>query len=187
MCISHFSKGSMWAKDPLSSRRRFIQSFPNERKNAFPCESGEGWEATSSGPSGHLPLSGEGFAWCRAITRTERKACPCEPVTSVTGVAPSEGTSPRERQDPHGYLPFCVCFWVSILHFPGNIQRLPQEEVRALVLEEQHRHPQQQLGVAGRVVQGQTEVALHPANPIEHRVPVSKKHLAGLFQRAAAG
>ncbi len=109
MCISHFSKGSMWAKDPLSSRRRFIQSFPNERKNAFPCKSGEGWEATSSGPSGHLPLSGEGFAWCCAIMRTERKACPCEPVTGVTGVAPSGGhLSHRERQDPHGYLPFRV-------------------------------------------------------------------------------
>ena len=58
-------------------------SCPKERKNAFPCESGEGGEATSSGPSGHLPLSGEGFAWCREIMRAERKACPCEPVRLV--------------------------------------------------------------------------------------------------------
>ena len=28
LCISHFSNRSMGAKDPLSSRRRFIQSFP---------------------------------------------------------------------------------------------------------------------------------------------------------------
>ena len=41
MCISHFSKGSMWAKDPLSSRRRFIQSFPNERKKPSPVNQGK--------------------------------------------------------------------------------------------------------------------------------------------------
>ena len=68
------------------------KNFPEERKNAFPCESGEGWEATSSGPSGHLPLSREGFAWCRAILRTERKACPCEPVRLVWPLP--GGTSP---------------------------------------------------------------------------------------------
>lgn len=162
-------------------------SFPEKRKNAFPCESGEGWEATSSGPSGHLPLSGEGFAWCRAITRTERKACPCEPVTSVTGVAPSGGHLSQREARPSWVSSFLCLFWVSALHFPGNVQCLPQKEVRALVLKEQHRYSQQQLGVAGRVIQGQTEVALHPANPVEHRVPVGKKHLAGLFQRAAAG
>ena len=41
LCISHFSKGSMWAKDPLSSRRRFIQSFPNERKKPSPVNQGK--------------------------------------------------------------------------------------------------------------------------------------------------
>ena len=72
------------------------KGFPKEQKNAFPCESGEGWEATSSGPSGHLPLSGEGFAWCCAISCAKRKVCPCEEArrADVAPSAPFRGTSP---------------------------------------------------------------------------------------------
>lgn len=87
------------------------KNFPEERKNALPCESGEGLEATSSGPSGHLPLSGEGFVWCRAISCAKRKVCPCEEArrADVAPSAPFRGhLSHRERQGPHGYLPFCV-------------------------------------------------------------------------------
>ena len=37
LCISHFSNRRLGAKDPLSSRRRFIQSFPNQKiAGAFP-------------------------------------------------------------------------------------------------------------------------------------------------------
>lgn len=100
---------------------------------------------------------------------------------------PFRDTSPMGKGKALMGIFLSVSFGVSILHFPGNVQCLPQKEVRALVLKEQHRYSQQQLGVAGRVIQRQTEVTLHPANPIEHRVPVGKKHLAGLFQRAAAG
>ena len=32
VCISHFSNRRLGAKDPLPSRRRFIQSFPKERE-----------------------------------------------------------------------------------------------------------------------------------------------------------
>ena len=95
------------------------KNFPEERKNAFPCKSGEGWEATSSGPSGHLPLSGEGFAWCRAIMRTERKACPCEPVTSVTGAAPS-GTPFPERGKTLMVIFLSVSFGGQYAPFPGK-------------------------------------------------------------------
>lgn len=96
------------------------KNFPEERKNAFPCKSGEGWEATSSGPSGHLPLSGEGFAWCRVITRTERKACSCEPVTSVTGVAPSGGHLSQREARPSWVSSFLCLFWGQHTPFPGK-------------------------------------------------------------------
>ena len=95
-------------------------SCPKERKNAFPCESGEGLEATSSGPSGHLPLSGEGFAWCRAIMRAERKARPCEPVTSVTGVAPSGGHLSQREARPSWVSSFLCLFWGQYAPFPGK-------------------------------------------------------------------
>ncbi len=61
------------------------KNFPKERKKPSSVNQGEGWEATSSGPSGHLPLSGEGFLWCHAI----------RPVGATwPPPLPSGGTSP---------------------------------------------------------------------------------------------
>ncbi len=94
------------------------KNFPEERKNAFPCESGEGLEATSSGPSGHLPLSGEGFAWCREILRTERKACPCEPVRLVWPLP--GGTSPIGKGKTLMDIFLSVSFGGQYAPFPGK-------------------------------------------------------------------
>lgn len=165
------------------------KSFPNERKTPSPVNQGKAGKRPHPALRATFPSQGKAL---RGAVKScaKRKVCPCEESrrADVAPSAPFRGhLSHRERQDPHGYLPFCVCFGGSILHFPGNVQCLPQKEIRALVLKEQNRHPQQQLRVAGRVIQGQTEVPLHPANPVEHRVPVGKKHLAGFFQRAAAG
>ena len=98
------------------------KNFPEERKNALPCESGEGLEATSSGPSGHLPLSGEGFAWCRAITRTERKACPCEEArrADVAPSAPFRGTSPIGKGKALMVIFLSVSSWGQYTPFPGK-------------------------------------------------------------------
>ena len=154
---------------PCNHAHRKESMFLRTSPQTGVAPSGDSLRSQSATP--WLPLWGS----CHEVTERANR----------TLSAPFRGVPLPERQDPHGYLPFCVCF--GTLHFPGNVQCLPQEEVRPSVPEQQRRHPQQQLGVAGRVVQGQTEVPLHPANPVEHRVPVGKKHLAGLFQRAAAG
>ena len=163
------------------------KNFPKERKKPSPVNQGKAGKRPHPALRATFPSQGKALRGA-VQSCAKRKVCPCEEArrADVAPSAPFRGhLSHRERQGPHGYLSFCVCF--GTLHFPGNVQCLPQEEVRPSVPEQQHRHPQQQLGVPGRVVQGQTEVTLHPANPIEHRVPVGKKHLAGLFQRAAAG
>ena len=91
------------------------KNLPKERKNAFPCESGEGWEATSSGPSGHLPLSGEGFCAPKGKYVLARR--PVGPTWLPP--LPSGGTSPIGS----GKALMGIFFSVSVLGSVHSISR----------------------------------------------------------------
>ena len=93
LCISHFSKGSMWAKDPLSSRRRFIQSFPNERKKPSPVNQGKAGKRPHPALRATFPSQGKALY---GAVQSKRKVCPCEEArrADVALSAPFRGTSP---------------------------------------------------------------------------------------------
>lgn len=57
------------------------------------------------------------------LLRAKRKVCPCEKArrADVAPSAPFRGHfSHRERQGPHGYLPFLCLFWGQYTPFPGK-------------------------------------------------------------------
>ena len=164
------------------------KELPKERKKPSPVNQGKAGKRPHPALRATFPSQGKALYGAVQSHALRGKYVLARRPVGPTWLPPlpSGGTSPIGS----GKALMGIFLSLSVfgtLHFPGNVQCLPQEEVRPSVPEQQHRHPQQQLGVAGRVVQGQTEVTLHPANPIEHRVPVSKKHLAGLFQGVAAG
>ena len=103
LCISHFSKGRMWAKDPLSSRRRFIQSFPNERKKPSPVNQGKAGKRPHPALRATFPSQGKAL-YGAVQSCAKRKVCPCEEArrADVALSAPFRGhPSHRERQGPH--------------------------------------------------------------------------------------
>ena len=56
MCISHFGNRSMGTKDPLASRRRFNQSFPNKMRPQLIFAAADACILLSA--HGHAALSG---------------------------------------------------------------------------------------------------------------------------------
>lgn len=133
------------------------KNFPEERKKPSPVNQGKAGKRPHPALRATFPSQGKALYGAMQSCAPKGKYVLARRPVGPTWPPPppSGGTSPIGKGKAlMGIFPFCVCFGVSTLHFPGNLQCLPQEEVRPSVPEQQHRHPQQQLGVAGRVVQG---------------------------------
>ena len=94
LCISHFSKGSMWAKDPLSSRRRFIQSFPNERKKPSPVNQGKAGRRPHPALRATFPSQGKALVPCNHAPRGKYVLARRPVGPTWLPPLPSGGTSP---------------------------------------------------------------------------------------------
>ena len=96
------------------------KNFPEERKKPSPVNQGKAGKRPHPALRATFPSQGKAL-YGAVQSCAKRKVCPCEEArrADVAPSAPFRGhLSHRERQGPHGYLSFCVCFWYT--PFPGK-------------------------------------------------------------------
>ena len=88
------------------------KNFPEERKKPSPVNQGKAGKRPHPALRATFPSQGKAL-YGAVQSCAKRKVCPCEEArrADVAPSAPFRGHfSHRERQGPHRYLPFCVCF-----------------------------------------------------------------------------